>query len=91
MRAAICFSGMPRSFKTVYDSHKRFVFDVLTDLGIEYDIFIHTWDNKIRYPKYLSDEGSIEELIDMYKPSSYRAEGVWYAAHARFTKNGYTC
>lgn len=74
MRAAICFSGMPRSFKTVYNSHKRFVFDVLTDLGIEYDIFVHTWDNKIRYPKYLSDEGSIEELIDMYRPNSYRVE-----------------
>ena len=27
MRVAVCFSGMPRSFKTVYESHKKFIFD----------------------------------------------------------------
>ena len=41
MRVAVCFSGMPRSFKTVYESHKKFIFDVLSEQGIEYDIFIH--------------------------------------------------
>lgn len=74
MRVAICFSGMPRSFKTVYESHKKFIFDVLSEQGIEYDIFIHTWDNKVKYPKYLSDEGTVEELIELYKPTSYNVE-----------------
>ena len=50
MRVAVCFSGMPRSFKTVYESHKKFIFDVLSEQGIEYDIFIHTWNNKVKYP-----------------------------------------
>ena len=74
MRVAVCFSGMPRSFKTVYESHKKFIFDVLSEQGIEYDIFIHTWNNKVKYPKYLSDEGTVEELIELYKPTSYNVE-----------------
>lgn len=74
MRVAICFSGMPRSFKTVYASHKKFIFDVLTEQGIEYDIFIHTWNNKVRYPKYLSDEGTTDQLIKLYNPTSVKVE-----------------
>ena len=57
MRVAICFSGMPRNFKSVFDSHKKYVFDVLKDNGFDYDIFIHTWDNKVHYAKYMPDEG----------------------------------
>ena len=74
MRVAVCFSGMPRSFKTVYESHKKFIFDVLSEQGIEYDIFIHTWNNKVKYPKYLSDEGTVEELIELYKPTAFKIE-----------------
>jgi len=74
MRVAVCFSGMPRSFKTVYESHKKFIFDVLLEQGIEYDIFIHTWNNKVKYPKYLSDEGTVEELIELYKPTAFKIE-----------------
>ena len=74
MRIAVCFSGMPRSFKTVYESHKKFIFDVLSEQGIEYDIFIHTWNNKVKYPKYLSDEGTVEELIELYKPTAFKIE-----------------
>ena len=80
MRVAVCFSGMPRSFKTVYESHKKFIFDVLSEQGIEYDIFIHTWNNKVKYPKYLSDEGTVEELIELYKPTAFKIEN-----------NGATC
>jgi hypothetical protein len=74
MKVAICFSGMPRSFKTVYNSHKKYIYDVLDDQGIQYDTFIHTWNNKIQYPKYLPDEGNTTELIQMYKPVSYKIE-----------------
>jgi len=74
MRVAICFSGMPRSYKMVYESHKKYIFDVLNDQGIEYDIFIHTWDNKVKYPKYLPDEGNTKDLIELYQPTSYKIE-----------------
>ncbi len=74
MRVAICFSGMPRNFKSVFDSHKKYVFDVLKDNGFDYDIFIHTWDNKVHYAKYMPDEGNINEIVDLYKPVSYRQD-----------------
>ena len=74
MRAAICFSGMPRSFKTVFESHKKYIYNVLSEQGIKYDIFIHSWNNKVTYPKYLPDEGNTKELIEMYQPTSYKLE-----------------
>ena len=74
MKVAICFSGMPRNFKSVYDSHKKNIFDVLKENNFNYDIFIHTWDNKINYPKYMPDEGNINEIVNLYKPVSYRQD-----------------
>ena len=74
MRAAICFSGMPRNFKTVLDPHKKYIYNILTEQGIKYDIFIHTWDNTIQYPKYLPDEGNTNQLIKLYQPTSYKVE-----------------
>lgn len=74
MRAAICFSGMPRSFKTVYQSHQDYIIKVLKKQDIKYDIFIHTWDNKIKYPKYLPDDGNVNELIELYDAALYKIE-----------------
>lgn len=74
MRAAICFSGMPRSFKSVFEAHKKYMFNVLEKQGIKYDIFIHTWNNKVKYPKFLPDEGNADEIIKLYKPISYKIE-----------------
>jgi hypothetical protein len=74
MRAAICFSGMPRNFKSVFQAHKNYIYNVLSNHGIEYDIFIHTWDNTIQYPKYLPDEGNTSQLIEMYQPTSHKVE-----------------
>lgn len=74
MRAAICFSGMPRSFKGVYQPHQDYILKVLEEQNIKYDIFIHTWDNKITYPKYLPDEGNVDELINLYQPTLCKRE-----------------
>ena len=74
MRAAICFSGLPRSFKSVFEAHKKYMFNVLEKQGIKYDIFIHTWNNKVKYPKFLPDEGNVDEIIKLYKPISYKIE-----------------
>jgi hypothetical protein len=74
MKVAICFSGMPRSFKSVLESHKKYIYNVLSDHGIEYDIFIHSWNNEVTYPKYIPDEGSTKELIELYQPTSYKLE-----------------
>lgn len=74
MRAAICFSGMPRNFKKVYEPHRKYLFSVLKDNNIDYDIFIHTWENTVNYPKYLPDEGNVIDLLELYKPVLHKVE-----------------
>ena len=73
-RAAICFSGMPRNFKTVFPLFEKYIVDILGHRNVTCDIFVHTWDNKVQYAKYLKDEGSANECIDMYSPVSYKIE-----------------
>ena len=40
---AICYFGLPRSVKYVYESHQKYIYDVLNDKGITYKKFMHTW------------------------------------------------
>jgi hypothetical protein len=42
-RVAVCYWGMVRTLEQCYPSHKKYVYDVLEDNKIEYDIFMHTW------------------------------------------------
>ena len=66
MRIAMCFSGALRQFKTGYEYIKDYIKD--------YDVFFHTWDNKINYFKFQGDEGIKKEAIDLYKPIDYLIE-----------------
>jgi hypothetical protein len=71
MKLAICLSGLPRSFKRTYDSLNKYILS-----NYECDIFISTWDlitpddKKDQY----SQDGKIEEYIDLYKPKDYEIE-----------------
>jgi len=42
-RIAVCYWGLIRTLRQVYPSQKKYVFDALDELGIEYDTYIHTW------------------------------------------------
>ncbi len=42
-KIAICYWGMTRSTKYVYESHFNFLFDVLKNNSIDYKVFMHTW------------------------------------------------
>ena len=43
---AICYFGLPRSVKYVYESHNTNVFNVLKEKGLTYKIFMHSWKTK---------------------------------------------
>lgn len=74
MKIAIAFSGMPRSFKSTYSNFIENVIRPLEKKGHSVDIFIHVWENKIRYVKFMNDEGTVKELINLYSPASHRIE-----------------
>jgi hypothetical protein len=40
---AICYFGMTRSTKKVYESHYKYIFDVLKHHNVTFKIFMHTW------------------------------------------------
>ena len=39
---AICYFGLPRSVKYVYESHQKYIYDVLDDKCITYKKFMHS-------------------------------------------------
>jgi len=74
MKTCICLSGQLRLFKTSFQTFKKNVLD-LNDC----DLFIDTWKftNKkedINSSYRYKDEGTIEELFDMYKPKVLNIE-----------------
>jgi hypothetical protein len=74
MNIAILFSGMPRSFKTTYPNFIKNIINPLKNKGHHIDIIMHVWDNEYNYVKYMKDEGTISELISLYKPYHYSVE-----------------
>lgn len=42
-RIAICYFGLTRSIKYVYQNHYDNLFNVIKDNGSDYDVYIHTW------------------------------------------------
>ena len=42
-KVAICYWGLLRTFKQTYESHKKYIYDVIAKEGFEVDIFIHSW------------------------------------------------
>lgn len=51
MKIAVCYFGLLRSLKKVYKTHIDKIFNELTQNGITYDIFLHSWktENNIQY------------------------------------------
>lgn len=43
IKIAICYWGLTRSSKIVYPSHDKYLFNILNDNDINYEIFMHTW------------------------------------------------
>lgn len=41
---AICFFGLTRSLKYTIGGIRKNIYDVLRDAGIEYDVYVHTYD-----------------------------------------------
>ena len=42
-RVAICYWGLTRSTKKIFNSHHTHLFNVLKEHTIDYDVFMHTW------------------------------------------------
>lgn len=62
MKVAICYWGMTRSTKLVYNSHIDNLFNILNKNNIYYDTFIHSW--KTEDNKNIIWENSIDIPID---------------------------
>lgn len=45
-KVAVCYWGLTRSIKKVYQSHFENLFHILEKNDIAYDVFIHTWHTK---------------------------------------------
>ena len=72
MKVAVCVSGSLRQFKTCHPHLKEYFFGLE---GVEYDFFLSTWDSKVPHEKVdFRDEGTFEELLDLYKPKKYNLE-----------------
>ena len=66
MRIAICFFGLIRSLKFTHESINENLLKILTQNGIDYDIFIHTYDLKVLNNKR-SKEDNVELDVNDYK------------------------
>uniref|UniRef100_A0A6C0F873 Glycosyltransferase n=1 Tax=viral metagenome TaxID=1070528 RepID=A0A6C0F873_9ZZZZ len=74
---AICYFGLSRSIKHVYESHITNIFDVLKDQGFTYKIFMHTWKTKDNIQRVW--QNTINERIDydeykLLNPDQYKIE-----------------
>lgn len=43
MKIAVCYWGIPRTLGSVWHTHKQYVYDVLCEAGIEYEVYAHFW------------------------------------------------
>lgn len=74
MKALICYWGLVRGFKyrATLDSHKKHIWDVLLQQGIDYDVMLHTYNKEFDFQvfninnlKYIviEDDGIISERL----------------------------
>lgn len=77
VKLAICYWGMTRSTKLVYNSHINNLFNVLENNGIEFDVFIHTWETidkrHIIWHNYCDTEVDYEEY-KLLNPTFYKID-----------------
>lgn len=59
-KVAICYWGMTRSTKLIYNTHYNKLFNILKTNNIEYNIFLHTWQTEIN----MIWENKIDSPID---------------------------
>lgn len=76
---AICYTGDSDSIQNVYQSHHENIFDVMKMAGIQYDVFIHTWNDSDNYQLlvptgYRCDDK--EEFLLSCKANEHRLETV---------------
>ena len=62
---AICYFGMTRSTKFVYESHVTNLFNVFTKNNIDYKIYMHTW--KTEHNIIWEEKSNIKIDYDEYK------------------------
>jgi hypothetical protein len=73
---AICYFGMTRSLKKVYESHLTKLFDVLKKNNINYEIFMHTWktDKNIVWNTFYDIPNDYEYIFPNFKPTYYQID-----------------
>jgi len=74
---AICYFGLTRSTKRVYESHGTNVFAVLKRFGLTYKTFMHTWktaDNKQRVWETVVPQEIDYSEYALLKPDVYRLD-----------------
>jgi hypothetical protein len=59
MKVAICIWGLCRSTEYTFESFKRSILDVFHDYGIDYSIFLHTWNIFQKYNNPRAGERNI--------------------------------
>ncbi len=74
MRVALMLSANPRSFKRCYDSFDK---NILQSLQPD-AIFLQTWRLYGNDRPEVETDGSCEEYVDLYKPTSFEIENLWY-------------
>lgn len=75
-KIAVCYFGLTRCTKKVYQSHFEHVFNPLRDHNIDYDVFMHTWELKGKQRVW---ENEIDVAIDydeykLLNPNYYKIE-----------------
>lgn len=76
-RCAICYFGMTRSSRYVYQSHHKYIFNVLKKNNICFDIFLHTWKTKNKLQKIWDKDIPIKIDDNEYKflnPNKYKID-----------------
>ena len=80
MKIAICYWGMTRSTKFVYESHITNLYEVLKNNNIEYNTFMHTWETKNNANIIWENICDINIDYEEYKflnPDFYKIEKQW--------------
>lgn len=67
VKVALCFFGLTRSLKMTLASIKQYIFDPLRKYGIQYDIFLHTYELNDNYTNTRAGESNIKLDNNEYK------------------------
>ena len=70
-RVAICYFGLTRSTRYVYKTHDTYLFDVLKAAGIDYTVFLHTWNTKHPTVWNSDDQPPVNETEHLYLKPTY--------------------